>query len=312
MTIISAKKELSPFFFFIQLVSGKHQPGKHWRCGIFRAKFLMRSMLSPLATSNYLRVLSKSPIMLQAIDAQSSLPAKIHRPYLYEGLSVSGRACRLIEHYQFIQTLSFPVLRQIFLSSTNRTLVTLTGKHGENLEVSCRSGTYDREGEITLNLLFNQRRLASLSFSMAQDHGMTSIIIGGLQGPNRGEGNEIDLVREATRASFGLFPKRILMEVVFILAAQMGIEQILAVSDSTHIFRNLRYRHKKKECFLASYSEFWESLKGQQRADKLYVLPLKMPRKAIEDIASKKRSEYRSRYGLMDMLEAQIINNINS
>ena len=58
--------------------------------------------------------------------------------------------------------------------------------------------------------------------------------------------------------------------------------------------------------FHASYSEFWLSLNGEALKSGLYQLPLAMPRKPLEEIASKKRAEYRRRYEFMDMLEKQL------
>jgi uncharacterized protein VirK/YbjX len=42
------------------------------------------------------------------------------------------------------------------------------------------------------------------------------LVIGGLQGPRRSVSR--DVIKQATRACHGLFPKRVLMEVLFQLA----------------------------------------------------------------------------------------------
>jgi len=38
----------------------------------------------------------------------------------------------------------------------------------------------------------------------------------------------------------------------------------------------------------------------------MFALPLMLPRKTLEDIASKKRAEYRRRYTLLDTLAEQV------
>lgn len=43
--------------------------------------------------------------------------------------------------------------------------------------------------------------------------------------------------RLATKACHGLFPKRLLVEAVMTLAGAFPVEQILAVSNATHIYR---------------------------------------------------------------------------
>ncbi len=54
-------------------------------------------------------------------------------------------------------------------------------------------------------------------------------------------------------------------------------------------------------------ASFWLSLGGEARADDLFTLPLQMERKALEEIASKKRAEYRRRYALLDALNTQVL-----
>ncbi len=38
----------------------------------------------------------------------------------------------------------------------------------------------------------------------------------------------------------------------------------------------------------------------------MFILPLSLPRKTLEEIASKKRAEYRRRYELLDALAEQV------
>ena len=99
--------------------------------------------------------------------------------------------------------------------------------------------------------------LASLTFTVAHSAGQRVLVIGGLQGPRRGVTR--DVIKQATRACHGLFPKRVLMEVIFQLVAQSNIRAIYAVSDEGHVFRALRYRLSKGRHFHASYDEFWET-----------------------------------------------------
>jgi uncharacterized protein VirK/YbjX len=84
------------------------------------------------------------------------------------------------------------------------------------------------------------------------------------------------------------------------------VEQILAVSNATHIYRSWRYRKKKEGKLLADYDSFWRSMSGEPLASGHFQLPLEMARKPMEEIASKKRSEYRRRYELLDSLIEQI------
>ncbi|MDN6019420.1 MAG: VirK/YbjX family protein, partial [Enterobacterales bacterium] len=49
---------------------------------------------------------------------------------------------------------------------------------------------------------------------------------------------------------------------------------------------------------------FWLSIGAETTQEGKYRLPLTIARKSLEEIASKKRAEYRRRYQLLDDLEA--------
>lgn len=272
---------------------------------MFRFKFALRSLVFPVTTFNYLNELAKLPFLPQLLKMQGLLPVKPHRPYLRAGFSVAQRAQALLDHYVTMDQLDNVKLRQLLLSPTSQQIAAMQGKNDEAFVIHCCPGHFDREGEITLTLHYQTMNIASLSFSIIQEQGKRTLLIGGLQGPRKHITN--DVIRDATKAAHGVFPKRLLMEAVFILARQCGVQAISAVGDTTHVFRSLRYRHSKGDKFFASYSEFWLSLGGEVRADELFTLPLQMERKALEEIASKKRAEYRRRYALLDALNTQVL-----
>ncbi len=303
LTNIEADERSSAALFF-PLISGKLRPDNLWHSRRFRTKFALRSAIYPVTTLRYLQQLAQLPFLPQLMASQGLLPAKPHRPYLCARFSVAQRARAILQHYQCIAQLTNHRLCQLLLNPAGTDIARLTGKNDELFVIGCSSGYYDREGEITLTLKYQGMLLASLSFSIIEEHNRRTLFIGGLQGPRKHIPSEA--IREATKAAHGLFPKRILMEALFLLASECGAEAIAAVGDESHVFRSLRYRHSKSDKFFASYSEFWLSLGGELRADSCYTLPLQMERKALEDIASKKRAEYRRRYALLDDLIGQI------
>ncbi|VTN09941.1 Protein of uncharacterised function (DUF535) [Raoultella terrigena] len=133
---------------------------------------------------------------------------------------------------------------------------------------------------------------------MAADHRRAA-------GPRRNVLHEV--IKQATRACYGLFPKRLLLEFIWALAAQSNIQAIYGVSDNGHVFRALRYRLSKGRHFHASYDEFWKSIEGEADGAWRWRLPLRLERKSLEEIASKKRAEYRRRFQLLDELNAEVI-----
>ena len=162
----------------------------------------------------------------------------------------------------------------------------------------------EREGESTLWLRDDENTLlASLTFTVAHSAGQRVLVIGGLQGPRRGVTR--DVIKQATRACHGLFPKRVLMEVIFQLVAQSNIRAIYAVSDEGHVFRALRYRLSKGRHFHASYDEFWETRTVRNARPSAGSCHLRW-RVNPDEIASKKRAEYRRRFELLDEIKTAI------
>ena len=89
------------------------------------------------------------------------------------------------------------------------------------------------------------------------------------------------MIKRATRACYGLFPKRLLMEFIWLMAARCHIHHIYGVSDSGHVFRALRYRLSKGRHFHASYNEFWHSIDGVADGAWRWRLPLQLERKTL-------------------------------
>lgn len=294
-------KKSSGFTLFRDLLSGACVPDNLWRDRMYRVKYAVRTLLHPLDTLKVLDKMAAEPLWHEAFTVQTKLPGKIHKPYLYLGLPSAGRAAALVDHYDFVKSLDSVALRNTFLSATGNTITRFTGKDGEAFHVVLGSiGKSEREGEANMFLYMEETLLAALTFSVVQRPQGLTLIVGGFQGAHRSTPHEV--IKQATKSCYGLFPKRLLLESLQRLAAHTGVQHILAVSDTGHVFRSLRYRHRKKNVFVASYNEFWDSISATRCSPALYQVPAELPRKPMDEIASKKRSEYRKRYALLDEL----------
>lgn len=289
---------------FTALISGQLTPQKIWCSPTWRTKFLLRSLLTPVSSWQHMNHIANVDAMQRVLPLQPTLPGKLHRPYLHLGLSTAQRVTAMRDHYQFVERIKRAELRQAMLSASELELVKISGKGDEDISVRLMCcGRSEREGEVNLSLYFNDVRLALLTFSVIQENDRPLLVIGGLQGAHRETPHE--LIRDATKACYGLFPKRLLLEVLLRLTAELGVQRICAVRDSGHVFYSLRYRLKKKDVFHASYDEFWQSVNASAISRHLYQLPLSIDRKPLEEIPSKKRAEYRRRYELLDRLHQQ-------
>lgn len=289
---------------FSALVGGQFAPQKLWHSQKWRAKFLLRSMFTPVSSWLHMRHIASVATMQQVLPMQPTLPGKIHRPYLHLGLSISQRVAALHYHYQFIQRIKCVDLRHAMLSATGYELASFSGKDGEALTISMQcNGRCEREGEVNLILSCDGVTLGLLTFAITEYNNQPQLVIGGLQGAHRETPHEA--IRHATKACYGLFPKRLLLEVLMQLATAMDIRQVYAVRDSGHVFHSVRYRFKKKALFHACYDEFWQSVNATVVSRHLCQLPDRLLQKPLAEIASKKRAEYRRRYELLDLLHQQ-------
>ena len=169
------------------------------------------------------------------------------------------------------------------------------GKNEEKLSFYINAfTTFDKEGEFSLICSNSQEeQLAKLTFAINEKD---EILIGGLQGMDKD--GDADEIKRATKNFYGLFPKRLVAEILYLLFPE---NKKYAVGNNGHIYLSLRYKFRKT--INADYDEFWKSL-GATKEDKIFwSLPEEIVRKNIEDIESKKRSQYRSRYKILDELK---------
>ncbi|ELY3837978.1 DUF535 domain-containing protein [Cronobacter turicensis] len=285
------------------LTTGELMPGGLWQKKSYRLKFALRSCIYLPATLRFMDALATNPRFEQLLSVQKTLPGKIHRHYLRLGLSAGARASAIINHYAFIRDEAAPRLADALCATSPQPLFTLAAKDKTVVISASSAHKAEREGESTLWLHCDDVLLASLTFSVVRDAASYGIAIGGLQGPRRSVPHEA--IRDATKACYGVFPKRLLMEVLWLMIQQHDMSHFDAVSNNGHVFRGLRYRFSKGRHFFASYDEFWESIGGERHGARCFTLPLTAARKPLEEVASKKRSEYRKRYELLDSLAEQ-------
>ncbi|EFH8762370.1 DUF535 domain-containing protein [Escherichia coli] len=301
-------KDLSFLSFLNEIVFSRRFMHGKWKSRKFRFMYVLRCIMNPVASIRYYYALQSLTYIEDILVVQPVLPAKIHRPYLHKGGNARTREKYIIGHYRFIQELPEEYLA-FFLPLTPVSLVRFVGKDGEVFNICCSSSCFDREGELTLSLILDEIPVARLTFSIISTENGYSAFIGGLQGGPKDMGP--DVIRWATRACYGIFPKRILLEAFCSLMKFCDIREILAVSECSHVFRQLRYRYYKRKSFVAIYSSFWRSVAGEVYGE-WFRLPNKIARKPLSDIASKKRSEYRKRYRLLDDIHHKVVSSLQS
>ncbi|MFC0229213.1 VirK/YbjX family protein [Serratia aquatilis] len=284
------------------LLNGEKVPSKSWEKTSFRLKFLCRSLLCWSTTHALLDMLAANPLLDEILSAQPGLPCKLHRPYLAANMSRIECLFALRDHYDLIAQ-RMPLKMRLGYLSQPFTLSCAEDKNGEQICLQLASlDKLNKEGEATL-LMRNAKglMLAEITFTLMNYHQQPTLFIGGLQGAEYGVPHAE--IQSTTKACHGLFPKRLALEGVGYLAQHLGIRQVIAVGNTTHIYQNWRYHRKKKDLLHADYDQFWLSMGGKPLDNGYFLLPTRIARKPLEDIASKKRAEYRRRYQLLDELQ---------
>lgn len=306
-TVVSLPE--SPLGLYIALSTGKLQPHKFWSSLHFRFKFLARSLLMPVKTYNLLNFLTSHPLYYDFLENQPRLPCRIHRPYLSASLSRDERLKAILYHYNLLTSFMDAEALKIHLSFNGLCLCHFTGKEGQSFSLHFVS-TYrlDKEGEASIILSDSTgQMLAEITFVICLRGNKRSIIIGGLQGPNNNKAQEV--IQQATKRLYGLFPKRVVLESLIQFASLLNVESILAVSNKLHVYNSVRYKNRVKH-FHADYNTFWEMSGGSVDSEGYYSIPVEIVRKKLNDVPSKKRAVYKKRYELNDEISMQSLHTL--
>lgn len=290
---------------FFSLFSGQWRPGEFWNKRSFRRKFMLRSLLMPRLSREWMNELSQWSHLDTLLTRQPRLPVRLHRPYLAVNFSRHQVLDALRYHYTLLSEAMSSEELTTYLNTQALTLAQIEGKNGDTftLELTMHINL-DKEGDSTI-LMRNADGdvLAEMTFTLLDYQNQRTLFIGGLQGGKRDLPHEA--IQNATKSCHGLFPKRLVMEAVCRFAERLHVDQILAVSNDVHIFRGERYQDKNKK-ILSDYDTFWEAVGGERDNEGYFHIPVAIARKDIAEIASKKRAEYRRRYELMDAIQSQM------
>ena len=307
--ITNMSQPKSKWQLFNWLCTGKLPLNELWLKSTYRFKFFFRTLfLSPI-TFKLLDKLRLYPLLGYYLSCQTNLPCKLQRPYLASCLSQQERFEALAYHYDFLAKHPDSMTKAFYNPNIAFVLADVKVKNDANIKIAIQArNKFAREGEISLYFYDNDGiDLATVTFTIMQYQQKTTLFIAGLQGTGHREARI--RVQQATKQCYGLFPKRVALEAILVIARYFNLEQIVAVGNKTHIYNNWRY-NSRQERILSDYDDFWLTIDGKQDSNGLFILPNLIYRKSLDEIASKKRSEYRNRYALLDQLENSITENL--
>lgn len=309
MTFLSHSLEQQTSMTGLQLMSAlilqRVVPSSIWHSTSYRLKFLFGTLCHPRATLSLLDYLAQHPQRDAILAAQPSLPCKLHSPYQAVNLSRKQALHNICDHYDFIWQRMPSTIKNGLLSKRPLELATIVGKEDQQYTITLNAISHqDKEGEA--RLIFNNQSgepIAVVIFSFIYYNDCPTLFIGSLQGPAPNVDNKQTQI--ATKACHGLFPKRLVIEALLRVAELTQIKQIVAVSDNTHVDKGHRNK-KHTDKVLADYDSFWQTMSSVQDSLGHHYLPLQIAHKPLEEMASKRRAEYRRRYGILNNISAQI------
>jgi uncharacterized protein VirK/YbjX len=266
-----------------------------------RAKYCIRGLALAPYTSDWFEFL-QAPELSLIVKNHPSLFQKLQRPYLHRNLNTSERLAAVKQHYRFVLAhFSVPQIEEVY-APEGKLLSEMPVEKVGTLEMRLTCNRMQKEGDLTIGLSVkeDQRRIASLSFSIPKwDGGSKEMFVGGLQGD---KGTSEEVVVKITRGLYGLRPKALLVFILQQLAGCWNISRIQAVCDEMHIYKHFQARRHVN----ASYDNFWVECGGTPGFDGIFDLPVAFVPREISTIRVNKRQMYKRRYAMLTAIADQI------
>lgn len=266
-------------------------------------KYLLRSCTALPTAQRWATFLLSNATLHELAKARPLLLFKPQRPYLRNNAPSQQKLTWLQDHFnwmleQWPAAFLLPMYRQRGIE-----LLTITGTSGKTYPLVLRpTEQCEKEGELKLVLMDQQKPLTLIGFTIYRQGNQWVADIGCLQGPRPSLGR--DAVRNATHDMYGLRPKQLVLTALYALLTAYGIKTLRAVANDSHVYQA---HAKKNERVSANYDSFWEEMHGIRPPDSnSYLLPPRMARKCMSEIASKKRAQYRRRQELEDKMIASL------
>ena len=265
-------------------------------------RFILRSVLTARASQAWFGMLREFGLP-DWTPTPSEWLQQPHRPFFDHRLGVADVAHLLLHDLRVTMRLFGPQRLSELVQGTDWELARVQGRNATWRICLRKEMRFSKEGTLSLCLLREDGAvLKRLVFCFAPDEGGGHHLrIGCVQSIAE---DTLEALRAATKDLHGIQPRLLLVQALRVLAQHLECSGMQAISVDHHVYRAGRYRSRDKA--LPGYDDLWLMAGGTQRADGNYDLPLEVPRKALEDVASNKRAEYRRRYEMADALVAQM------
>jgi uncharacterized protein VirK/YbjX len=230
------------------------------------------------------------------------LPFKYVIPnYLARSFTVTERAACFLHHYRRIRaTLPENVLRQILQGDV--TLHEISSDfHCFALTISLPETIGDREGELSLDLQVDGRKIFDLSFTIVPGWVVKSesaevLLITRIQG-TVGSRPEIRLARRAFRE---FFPRKLLLAALQGIAEVFGIDELQAVCATDQ----KSYGKEYAAIFRTGYDDFFAGVGMVKTLAGFYSCPIPIKGRPLASFQGRERSRARKRRDIRQQIQS--------
>jgi uncharacterized protein VirK/YbjX len=249
------------------------------------------------------------PALQEALLRRPSLVNCVVHPYLNFAWPAARKLDVIGRHYALLSITRFAFMRFA------PTLAVPLGVTEEGLQLRLdKPAGFEHEGELNLSLFSGATRLYSLAFTLGTPApsaapGLAQLAlpqrlayVGALQGLHSAEA--LETYRALTHRLHGLRPRDLLVHAFRILCAALGLQRILAISDTNRV-SSQAYFSSSAQVF-SSYDSAWSDARAAPGGDGFFELTPGSHERDSQDIPSRKRAQYRRRYALLAALSGQI------
>jgi uncharacterized protein VirK/YbjX len=281
----------------LNLVASEIYPGLSPRSIAYRwsAKVLVLSHINRVC--QWLLRNKDNLILLNELHFSPRMFVAVLRPYVNQKWTVAKRLDALEEHY-----LTIADKGRLFEFNENQylDLIQLGAEYSDLRVVADKPGWMRGEGEIAVSLFFENNRTYTSMFLVTGNSENRKLVVGAIQGSSEPKAKELYV--ELTRALHGMRPRDFLINMLKMIAANLGCTEIHGVSDACHRSTQL-FSGAEKE---TAYDAIWQDQGGRLNEEGFFVMSTEIKQRTADEIPARKRALYRRRYELIDDIQQKI------
>lgn len=290
--------ELGPRAVLARLwgISSAIFPRTDWKSPLRRLGFMLLVLPHLKRIGRWLRCRG-NPALSAEMQSSPLVYRAIHRPYVNKNWNLAQRLQAIDQHY--LTLLDRAALLDI-ADTQYFDLLRLGPEYLDLRIVIDRPRWLRGEGELSVSLFHQEHRIYSAMFLIVGEPDYRRLVIGAFQGWGNAGAREIYV--RLTRALHGMRPRDLLVNILKMVAANVGCIEIWGIADAYHRGAHALVRCGKN----VSYDEVWAEHGGKQNSQGFFVMTAELRLKECAEVPSKKRAQYRRRRELIEDMQSRI------